>query len=447
MRAITQAIGGAFANRATLASLQPTGYGTDQVESMESYAEHLRSVHDVARWQLECTVAGVNDSRRRVGKYLSPRLDGLSASACSFAEKLAALTQQPQVARLGLGWMREVVTPVEALKQGAAWCAHCVRDFCQGRRPPRLPLLWSIAGIDACPIHEEPLADHCANCDSCFAARWALTYPYYHCPNCQVTLFAVGSDEAPPSSNTLADRLLAARQVGHMLAALTARDPAEPLGRPSLRKVIDSAVRRRICVGTCQFQRQCGISKGVLSSLLNGGRASLQVWIRVSLAADVSLPGLFAPELWRENVSGRSVTWRPGALSKRRVRRVDWEHVRSEVQEALRSGDTPGAFRMARELQLDPGFFKKMVGPLASQLDEAARGMSSRARRQNVSDLQDRLVVEAKQLALAGCRVSARALARQVGLPRHSLEFVLAIRAAAQRIGIPAYIGTSAIKA
>ena len=109
--------------RAPLKSLPPIGFGTPLSESLESYLERLCAVHDVQRKQLECFVTGELQSHKRSQGLIEPvRVDSAWPTTQAFASSLSALNQQPNVARLGFGWLTCILAGADALRQRSAWC-------------------------------------------------------------------------------------------------------------------------------------------------------------------------------------------------------------------------------------------------------------------------------------------------------------------------------------
>ena len=213
-----------------------------------------------------------------------------------------------------------------------------------------------------------------------------------------------------------------------------------------MRRVIQSAVDRGLCAGTIEFVRRAQISKSTLSSLLRGQKAGLDTWVRIALAADLSLPGLFAADLWEEGVTGVSVSWRSVLSEARQRAPLDWDCVRRDVLRSIEGSDAISVYELARVLHADPQYLKFKLGPLAARLNEAAAVRSRRDRREQVAALAARVRKEAAELYAVGRRVSARSLARRLGQGRVSHAFVLAYREAAADIGKAPILGSARLR-
>ena len=193
-------------------------------------------------------------------------------------------------------------------------------------------------------------------------SRAGLRFPFLNCPRCLVPLHMGSGTDEPLAEPADADQLAAAEQVGTMIAKLQQRGDPGTLVKPDLRRVITSALGRELCVGTNDFVRKALISKGTLSSLLNVQKAGLDTWVRVSLAADVSLAGLFAPELWKEGVFGRSISWRSVISEARQRPPLDWHAVRDEAMRILQGASVISCYELGRRLKADPQYLKKRLG-------------------------------------------------------------------------------------
>jgi hypothetical protein len=426
--------------RSELKSVPPAECTSGLVESLGGYAERLAVVIDVPRKHLELLVAGKPIVTRGVGRRPgslseSARADSPMRSSAAFAARLAELTSQPEVARLGLGWMCDVLTVPEAIRRHCAWCPRCLRDSLQGRRAAYVPLLWSIKAVEACPLHGVPLRSSCAHCGSAFPMRTGLRYPFHSCPKCFLPLSQTCSVSEPVDGRATLDQQAAAESVQEMLRLLRARPATAELRKPDLRRVIESAVARGICTGTNHFLRIAHISKGTFSGLLNGGKGSLDLWVRVALAADVSLAGLFVPELWAVDVRGEPISWLRRMTPIRRWRSLDWDDIRRQVTAQIESGNAEGFNAFSTRLGVDASHLRSGLGHrLVDRLNKAAAAKRDRESSAEVLALAAQMVKETASMVGQGVRPSVRALARRLSRGRKSSIFVAALRIAQKRL-------------
>lgn len=433
--------------RSVLKSQLPIGFGTPLCESLESYFERLLAAHDIQRKQLECLVTGDLESPKLAKGLVEPvRVDNASATSHAFAVRLSEMTQQPTVACLGFGWMNVVISSIDTLRNRAAWCPACVRDCRLARRVSHMPLLWAVKTVEACTVHQVALITSCRNCDASFCVRSGLRFPFLNCPKCMVPLDAARDGDAGPETRATPKQLAATEQVGALVAKLQQRGPVEPLRQPDMRRIIRSAVDRGVCSGTMELVRRAQISKSTLSALLHGQKAGLDTWVRVALAADVSLPGLFAPTLWAECVTGDCHSWRSVQSEARQRPPLDWDGVRQDVIRRIEGSDAVSVYELGRTLSADATYLKFKLGPLALRLNEAAAAQRRRDLVEHVSSLALRVREAAAEMRAGGRRVSARSLARHIGQRRLSIAFVLAFREASADIGRPPIRGRARIE-
>ena len=268
-------------------------------------------------------------------------------------------------------------------------------------------------------------------------SRAGLRFPFLNCPRCLVPLHMGSGTDEPLAEPADADQLAAAEQVGTMIAKLQQRGDPGTLVKPDLRRVITSALGRELCVGTNDFVRKALISKGTLSSLLNGQKAGLDTWVRVSLAADVSLAGLFAPELWKEGVFGRSISWRSVISEARQRPPLDWHAVRDEAMRILQGASVISCYELGRRLKADPQYLKKRLGAVADRLNKAAAENRAREAQKKAESLAGEICLEACAIRKEGLRISEGSVAQRMNRGRRSTEFLLAFEKAAVHIGLP----------
>jgi hypothetical protein len=433
--------------RSILKSQALIGFGTALCESLESYFERLLAAHDIQRTHLECLVKGDLATDKTAKALVEPvRLDGPSATARAFAVRLAELTQQPDVRHLGLGWLNEILASADALRHRAAWCPLCVRDTRLERRVAHAPLLWSVKSVEACAIHRVVLVSSCWNCNAVLGARSGLRFPFLNCAKCMVPLDKANTGDAQSETLANENQLAATEQVGALIAKLQRRIADEPLTRPDMRRIIHSAVDRGVCSGTMELTRRAQISKSTLSALLHGRKVGLDTWVRIALAADVALAGMFAPDLWEEGVFGKCVSWRSAQSKDRQRPAVDWEWVQRDALRRIEGPDAVSVYELSRTLETDPQHLKRKLGPLAARLNEAAAMQRRRDQTRRVSSLAQRIREKAAEMREAGRRVSARSVARHLDQKRMSITFVLAYREAAADIGQAPILGRARMK-
>lgn len=435
---------------AELASKEPVGLGTGQAESAESFVERVRHLHDASRNDVYFHILGLLHSERRaVGGIDIPPLNSPSPAAFACMQRLAILTKRPQVARLGFAYMHAVIAPADLLRKDAVWCEHCLRDMYEGRRPVGVPLLWSLRCVEACPLHQVCWGATCHSCGCRFQSRGELRYPFYVCPKCRAHLFRTLTDDQstpPERPHALQERLWVAHQLADLIAVFSQRDPSLPLEKPNLRNLVATATERGSCSGVNDLFDRAKVGRSVMTPLRAGRKASLNIWLRLAMAADVRLAGLFAPECWSAGNPGGSVSLQNAGAWIRHKPKVDREAINAEVHRRMQYGPPITSFSLAGEFGMHPQSFKRIVGPLALQLDQATAARRAEISRQRVEELADEIRKAAGAMRKAASRVTAYRLATRLGCGPRNREFVLAMRNAAPEVGLGAYVGANRIK-
>jgi hypothetical protein len=418
--------------RSTLASLEPFNCGTWQVESLYSYVERLLASHGIPRRHFESFVNGTLASASLSHGLPAPMaMDNIRVGCQAFASRLADLTMRREVARLGLGWLSGVIPQFGIIRPESAWCRHCLMDSFKGRRPAYLPMLWSIRAVEVCLIHGTRLSSTCGNCRAHIKGNAAWPVPFYCCPKCTQPLHSNGAGSSSgKESRPSAQQTWEAEQIANLIERLQySESQAEPAA-PDIDGVIRSSMARGLCSGVNDFAHRARLSKSTLTAMRAGGRVTLSTWLRVSLAADVSLVGLFAPTLWKDTIHGGDIAW---CLTTRHRRRRDWDAIRRDVRRRLDSGRVLNVRELARELAACPKQCKAQLGELARELNEATKRRKQAAFDAKSQALAEILKKEAFRFLRAGAPASVRALALRVGLDRCTPLFQQALRLAGGR--------------
>lgn len=421
--------------RSVLTSAVPLGAGTGQLESLRSYVARLLVAHRTTRYQLDRFVWERAGARAPACLYYTRRnYDTPCVASYRFARCLADLTRQPVVARLGLGFLHAGICSNDSLRKRLAWCDACLLESVEKRRPPHLPLLWSLACVQACPVHRRLLMTECPSCGWADSTMAPLLHPFLHCPRCGTALAASAATGLASEPSVLQFRV--ADHLSDFVRDLQQLRPSEEVQGPNLRAAVDVALTQGVFRSRYQFSQVAGFDTRRLTGVAAGGQTSLNLCARVSLTAGVSLAGLFAPQLWKRTPSGEAVglgEWR------RKYSRLDLKAVADAFDRELKAEypKSPKALLASLGLHRQHWTTKPLEASIAA-LSAAYRAGQTRLRNEKVDALIKRLVVEAERLREEGMKPSAQTLARLVGLDYTNVPFTLAIRQMAATLG-PAY--------
>jgi hypothetical protein len=156
-------------------SLQPLGWGTEDVEQFHSFFYRFAAVHattmismarHLAEWWARDTGESIvlND----VFLYKANRLPlcGYGDAVANYVRVVSAAAHQAELYRTTLLPLRDAADAVAhgALRKGRAWCPACMYWADRRGEPYYDKLLWAIAAVERCPIHQVALQSTCHRC-------------------------------------------------------------------------------------------------------------------------------------------------------------------------------------------------------------------------------------------------------------------------------------------
>lgn len=415
----------------TLHRLKPRGIETPFCESAYSYVQRLAESHRVTLYQLVkfvCEpVPGVFASRLRLPR----RLDSVCANSADFISRLSILTRVPEVKLVGLSWLCGRVASNEPLKPGLAWCAGCLRDARECRHPVHGQSAWLFANNRNCVKHHEPLRETCPQCGFKKDPRTIIrAVPLDYCDRCGCDLamssnYKADGTEAVPGHSSW-DRS-AAQQIGEVIA--NAAEIVLSNVRPDAERLFGSALGRARASSKRGLGQLAGTSaSGARFSKDEGPLLSLDVLLRLSIAADVSLAGVLAPSLWSEGRCSVSLIDAENGRRTRRSRKHDWPAIRERVQRGLESGEEMSIKSLAREMDVRPAMLLFRLGELGHSVTRHKRARHSERQLGEADELVARLIELNRMYSYFGHRLTNIEACRNLGLTRESSLMRLALR-------------------
>jgi transcriptional regulator with XRE-family HTH domain len=160
--------------RSVLYQLTPIGIGTSGVESLTSYINRLAAAHCLTPGNLIVKIIApqINSgfARKITSRGLNTLFDlshALNATgeiATNFIQALEALTLRNDLHYLTLLSWSDVLLSRELVRTHKTWCPQCYQDWHISGDETYDPLLWSIAPVKICQIHQVALQDTCPHC-------------------------------------------------------------------------------------------------------------------------------------------------------------------------------------------------------------------------------------------------------------------------------------------
>ena len=168
-----------------LFALAPCGLRSGLHESLPSYLDRLARLHSVPDGPFllnEVHPKPVPSSGSLLGRQSARLLVG-NGYAQRTASAVARLTGVGEVAGLVQPLLSEHLSWYKNTRRCAAWCPRCFCDWTKNSLPVYRPLLWSLASVRTCPVHNVRLEECCPRCSREFnhfgLSGWSLM-----CPDC-----------------------------------------------------------------------------------------------------------------------------------------------------------------------------------------------------------------------------------------------------------------------
>jgi len=411
--------------RAQLSKLEVHGFGTSLVESGASFLERVRTEHDVSPRQMRFLMSHQLEDYADNVEPFATIPDSPTDSASTFVKRLATLTGQPLAARLGLSRLAPLIATKWTMRQHSAWCPICVKMATLGERKNYLPLLWSVGCVEVCPIHNILLWTRCQSCGSQISTQWTyeIRFPFHRCPKCRASLYQDSGWFASRSARTNPVQLHVANLVGDLIQQFHTGLWGAELKAPDFRKILEWVRRTGMPAGFCGFIEKANLSKGTGSRLLAGERCSLDVYVRVSVTAGVSLTSLFVPGKLEERRFGNGVTWSRSDAPKRRTA-DDWPRIVKLAAAELKCVEPCSVNQFCVRHHIDLKLLRSKFGDLAQSLDAAHNTAIALEQQRRATWIANSLIVEAKRMRSAGICISKRALARRLEQERNNKVFI-----------------------
>ncbi len=269
----------AIPSRSRLYSLEPIGIGTPWTESLTSYVSRLAEVHSVRVRELMMHEvlpflgrSHLADSRNAslltaFWKNETRALNGTGMLARSLVQALEAQTGQPGLRFLTLLTWTEVLPRHQLQKPTRAWCPVCFEEWRQSGRVAYDPLVWTLAPVTFCPVHDQRLRVVCPFPDCRRPSPWLSSRSRPGC--CARCGRWLGNSETPGPSDgeTLPQNEEIGAQVWtfHAMGELIASAPSlpEPPRREHLVRGLQRSLRS-VSGSRRGWARQLGLAVGTV---------------------------------------------------------------------------------------------------------------------------------------------------------------------------------------
>ena len=198
-----------ISRRSRLYYLEPVGIATPYVESLTSFLIRLAQSHCVDVTVLITKEIAThidkkyiqNNSNKGVTTLLNrgAALNSKGTLAEQLFQSLEHLTLRKNLSCLTLSFFKESFSTRNLHRKFKAWCPACYEQWRRSRQITYEPLLWTLADVQVCPNHYQPLQSICPHCARVAQALPDQVIPWLtgrsrigYCSNCACVALAFG---------------------------------------------------------------------------------------------------------------------------------------------------------------------------------------------------------------------------------------------------------------
>ena len=261
--------------RTGLYPLLPAGVGTGNIESLTSYITRLAQAHDVSTNTLlakylrlrflQAKLAGTLETSEEWKRHFledAHTLNGMTERVSDWIFALEESTGVDNLRYLTMAVWKGLFSSQGLLRSRRAWCAACYHEWQASGQVIYEPLLWALADVSLCLIHQRTLTQSCPHC----GGRPHVLRPRSRpgcCPLCNHWLGSEIHQEPGSSSDAVSD---GARFLTEGIARLLAIAPLlqQPPSKDIMWANLQGCVRDLAGGNASTFARATGLSTCVL---------------------------------------------------------------------------------------------------------------------------------------------------------------------------------------
>jgi hypothetical protein len=268
-----------FTARTRLYHQRPIGIGTPMVESLTGYIVRLAEAHAVTPGALifkefgRCVGTGLSGFAAGVRYYSTftydaQSLNGMTDRTEKWAAAVSAATGVENLRFLTMLSWRQVFSAQGITRVMRAWCARCYREWRTASTEIYEPLLWMVARVSICPLHQQILTTICPHCQREPHVLSCRSRPG-HCSRCGGWLGSLTDERSNVGGATDWNQ---ERSIAETVAALLARAPT--LEHPPSVELVK--INLRACMAELAggneslFLRAAGLGAKTLPEWLSG---------------------------------------------------------------------------------------------------------------------------------------------------------------------------------
>lgn len=179
-----------MSTRSILYNLEPVGVGTPYTESLTSYISRLASIHNLPiaifiKNLIAPLLSSIKGGYTRSKKYqeLSKYINGNTTLTTTYISAIEKLTCRNDISYLTMNNWKGILQN-NIIDNHRKWCPHCINKMKSESNIVYEPLIWYMAGLNKCDIHEIKLHNKCPYCQK--QSSYLLdNFIVGHCPYCK----------------------------------------------------------------------------------------------------------------------------------------------------------------------------------------------------------------------------------------------------------------------
>jgi transcriptional regulator with XRE-family HTH domain len=297
----------AIPRRSRLYHMKPAGVGTGLVESATGYSARLAAAHSITlavlfgyeiapllnKNHLRNSEARSNKKAVLANSFrtLAPAVNGHGLTAETYISALQQLTMRDDLCHLTMLPWRGIISHRHLIRPKRAWCPACYEEWNNNGDMVYEPLIWSLAVITICVLHQRQLRSRCHECDSELPLLASRACPGY-CHVCKAWLgdsSSVTSKQELLNDEELEWQTWAGTQVFELLKSAST---VSPLCRSSiLANSISRSIRCSSFKNELAFARKIGLSQSAVNDLCRGNSAP-QLLTLLKIAFSIKVPSI-----------------------------------------------------------------------------------------------------------------------------------------------------------
>ena len=354
-----------------LYGLEPIELMSGNVESLAGYVQRVATAHNVPRSLL---LAEITSSRlpisfpeslvrnRRADKLCY--INGIGKVAEAWTTIFTQATGREELYRCSLSWMSSVISGYGLLSLTPRYCPACLLDHKSAGTEPFDRLIWHIACVEVCPVHNIRLKKR-----RCGAVQRGSVYTFAkiagagHCTNCGSVAYRC--DQTPQQKGTqeeiwIAKQVLDLIQLGTSVRYLNRSDVVRSIEILGIEEANGQPIK---------LAKLCRLPKSKIWNLTkheSTSRVSISSLLKISSALGYSLVSILIGAPKKE----QSVPKTPKLnLSGPCLRPIPYREIEMFLMECLKENATPiPLIKVAKIFGVSPRGIKKAFPDQAREL-------------------------------------------------------------------------------